>query len=106
MCRPRIPRISRNLQEFLSPVRLPRMLLVKVEGCDDDADAWYENNEIIGFQGRGAQTDRGQLCAQLRIDADQRLNSDFCRGTLNRQLRGQSHAGCRCRTYQLSLPCH
>jgi hypothetical protein len=39
-------RFLENLQEFLSPVRLPRMLLVKVEGCDDDANAWYENNEI------------------------------------------------------------
>ena len=35
-----------KLQEFLSPVRLPRMVLVKVEGCDGDANAWYENNEI------------------------------------------------------------
>jgi Putative metallopeptidase len=40
-------RFLENLQEFLSPVRLPRMLSVKVEGCDDDANAWYENNEII-----------------------------------------------------------
>ena len=39
-------RFLENLQEFLSPVRLPRMLLVKVEGCDGDANAWYENNEI------------------------------------------------------------
>ena len=40
-------RFLENLQEFLSPVRLPRMLLVKVEGCNGDANAWYENNEII-----------------------------------------------------------
>ena len=40
-------RFLENLQEFLSPVLLPRMLLVKVEGCGDDANAWYENNEII-----------------------------------------------------------
>ena len=40
-------RFLENLQEFLSPVRLPGMLLVKVEGCDDNANAWYENNEII-----------------------------------------------------------
>jgi hypothetical protein len=39
-------RFLENLQEFLSPFRLPRMLLVKVEGCDGDANAWYENNEI------------------------------------------------------------
>ena len=40
-------RFLENLQEFLSPVRLPRMLLMKVEGCNGDANAWYENNEII-----------------------------------------------------------
>jgi len=39
-------RFLENLQEFLSPVRLPRMLLMKLEGCDGDANAWYENNEI------------------------------------------------------------
>src|SRR5262245_27886343 len=39
-------RFLENLREFLSPVRLPRMLLMKVEGCDGDANAWYENNEI------------------------------------------------------------
>jgi hypothetical protein len=35
-----------KLQQFLSPFRLPRALLVKVEGCDGDANAFYENNVI------------------------------------------------------------
>ena len=58
MCRPRILRISRSydqlkevgflekFQRFLTPFRLPRALLVKVEGCDGDANAFYENNVI------------------------------------------------------------
>ncbi len=36
-----------KLQEFLSPFRLPRTLSVKVEGCDGDANAWYENDLIV-----------------------------------------------------------
>ena len=36
-----------KLQEFLSPVRLPRTLLVKVEGCDGDANASYEKDVIV-----------------------------------------------------------
>ena len=35
-----------KLQRFLTPFRLPRALLVKVEGCDGDANAFYENNVI------------------------------------------------------------
>jgi hypothetical protein len=34
------------LQQFLTPFRLPRALLVKVEGCDGDANAFYEKNVI------------------------------------------------------------
>jgi hypothetical protein len=30
-----------KLQKFLSPIRLPRTLLVSLEGCDGEADAWY-----------------------------------------------------------------
>src|SRR5262245_12000524 len=33
--------------EFLSPVRLPRTLLVKLEGCDGDANASYEKDTIV-----------------------------------------------------------
>jgi hypothetical protein len=35
-----------KLQQFLTPFRLPRALLVKVEGCDGDANAFYEHNVI------------------------------------------------------------
>ena len=35
-----------KLQKLLTPFRLPRALLVKVEGCDGDANAFYENNVI------------------------------------------------------------
>jgi hypothetical protein len=35
-----------KLHQFLTPFRLPRALLVKVEGCDGDANAFYENNVI------------------------------------------------------------
>jgi hypothetical protein len=38
--------LPRKLQKFLTPFRLPRPLLVKVEGCDGDANAFYENNVI------------------------------------------------------------
>jgi hypothetical protein len=40
-------RFLEKLQEFLSPVRLPRTLLVKVEGCDGDANASYEKDMIV-----------------------------------------------------------
>jgi Putative metallopeptidase len=36
-----------KVREFLSPVRLPRTLLVKLEGCDGDANASYENDTIL-----------------------------------------------------------
>jgi hypothetical protein len=35
-----------KLQQFLTPFRLPRALLVKVEGCDGDANAFYEKDAI------------------------------------------------------------
>jgi hypothetical protein len=35
-----------KLQQFLAPFRLPRALLVKVAGCDGDANAFYENDAI------------------------------------------------------------
>src|SRR5262245_15769964 len=34
-------------REFLSPIRLPRTLFVKLEGCDGDANASYENDTIV-----------------------------------------------------------
>src|SRR5262245_36351321 len=33
--------------EFVSPVRLPRTLLVKLEGCDGDANASYDDDTIV-----------------------------------------------------------
>lgn len=39
-------RFLEKLQQFLTPFRLPRALLVKVEGCDGDANAFYEYNVI------------------------------------------------------------
>ena len=35
-----------KLQQFLAPFRLPRALLVKVAGCDGDANAFYEKDAI------------------------------------------------------------
>ena len=35
-----------RLQQFLAPFRLPRVLLVKVAGCDGDANAFYEKDAI------------------------------------------------------------
>ena len=37
-------RFLEKLQEFLSPFQLPRILSVKVEGCDGNPDASYEND--------------------------------------------------------------
>jgi Putative metallopeptidase len=39
-------RFLERLQQFLTPFRLPRALLVKMEGCDGDANAFYEKNVI------------------------------------------------------------
>jgi hypothetical protein len=35
-----------KFQKFLTPFRLPRALLVKVEGCDGDANAFYETTSL------------------------------------------------------------
>src|SRR5262252_6977525 len=39
-------RFVERLQAFLTPFRLPRALLVKVAGCDGDANAFYEKDVI------------------------------------------------------------
>jgi hypothetical protein len=36
-------RVLERLSEFLAPFRLPKELLLKVEGCDGRANAYYEN---------------------------------------------------------------
>src|ERR1044072_5891204 len=39
-------RFLEKTQEFLSPFRLPRTLLIKTEGCDGESNAWYEEGAI------------------------------------------------------------
>jgi hypothetical protein len=39
-------RVLENFKGFLSPLRLPRTLLLKVEGCDGESNAWYEDDAI------------------------------------------------------------
>ena len=38
--------VLERLQELLSPLRLPRPLLIKVTGCDGESNAWYEEDAI------------------------------------------------------------
>ncbi|MEE8577735.1 MAG: DUF4344 domain-containing metallopeptidase [candidate division Zixibacteria bacterium] len=35
-----------RLQVFLSPFRLPRTIRISLTGCDGEADAWYEDDDI------------------------------------------------------------
>jgi hypothetical protein len=39
-------RALEKLQNFLSPFELPRTLTVSLKGCDGEADAWYDEDEI------------------------------------------------------------
>ena len=39
-------RVLEKLQEFLAPFRLPRQLLIKLEGCDGEANAFYDKDVI------------------------------------------------------------
>ena len=39
-------RILEKFKEFLSPLRLPRALRLKFEGCDGESNAWYEGDAI------------------------------------------------------------
>jgi hypothetical protein len=38
--------VLERIQELLSPLRLPRPLLVKVTGCDGESNAWYDEDTI------------------------------------------------------------
>jgi hypothetical protein len=38
-------RVLERFKEYLAPLRLPRPLLLKVDGCDGEANAWYEESE-------------------------------------------------------------
>jgi hypothetical protein len=42
----RAHRFLENLQEFLSPLRLPERLTVKLDECDGVANAWYEKRTV------------------------------------------------------------
>ena len=38
--------VLEQFRELLSPLRLPRALRLKVEGCDGVSNAWYEDDAI------------------------------------------------------------
>jgi Putative metallopeptidase len=38
--------VLERLQQLLSPFYLPRKLTVRVEGCNGEIDAWYENDAV------------------------------------------------------------
>jgi hypothetical protein len=40
-------RILESLSEFLSPLRLPRTLTLKVQGCDGHVNSYYWNDNVI-----------------------------------------------------------
>jgi hypothetical protein len=39
-------RVLEQLSELLSPIKLPRPLTLKIEGCDGVANAWYEEDAV------------------------------------------------------------
>jgi hypothetical protein len=39
-------KVLERLKEFLSPLRLPRVLLLKTEGCDGETNAWYTDDAV------------------------------------------------------------
>lgn len=39
-------KVLERFKEFLSPLRLPRVLLLKVEGCDGETNAWYADDAV------------------------------------------------------------
>ena len=39
-------RVLENLREFLSFIRLPRILTLKLAGCNGDDNAWYEPDDL------------------------------------------------------------
>jgi hypothetical protein len=38
--------VLERFKEFLSPLRLPRVLVLRTEGCDGEVNAWYEDDAI------------------------------------------------------------
>jgi Putative metallopeptidase len=39
-------KVLERFKEYLSPLRLPRVLVLKVEGCDGDINAWYADDAV------------------------------------------------------------
>lgn len=39
-------RVLERMRELLSPIRLPRPLTLRIEGCDGVANAWYEDDTV------------------------------------------------------------
>ena len=39
-------KVLERFREYLSPLRLPRVLLLKVEGCDGEENAWYADDAV------------------------------------------------------------
>jgi hypothetical protein len=39
-------KVLERFKEYLSPLRLPRVLLLKVEGCDGEENAWYADGAV------------------------------------------------------------
>ncbi len=39
-------RVLERMRELLSPLRLPRPLTIKLDGCDGVANAWYEDDTV------------------------------------------------------------
>jgi hypothetical protein len=40
-------RTLEKIKQLLSPLRLPRRLLIKTEGCDGTSNAWYDGKAVI-----------------------------------------------------------
>ena len=39
-------KVLERFKDFLSPLRLPRVLLLRVEGCDGETNAWYADDAV------------------------------------------------------------
>jgi putative metallopeptidase DUF4344 len=39
-------KVLERFREYLSPLRLPRVLVLKVEGCDGEENAWYADDAV------------------------------------------------------------
>jgi len=39
-------KVLERFKEYLSPLRLPRMLFLKLEGCDGEGNSWYADDAV------------------------------------------------------------